>query len=1027
MASEISIRKIEQTCFFIQEGDLKNLIKIHIFNDRDSIDVDLLVHLGSNFYKISLGPLKKGENIYDVYLPDTRENIEAEFSICDSLGNVLANTTINLEPKKHWVIYLVQYSHHDLGYTDIPQNVLDEYIGFYDLIIQYCDKTEDWPNDVKFRYQVEQLWSFLHYLQTQPKDKTEKLLNLVKNGRIGISALFGNEVTGLLGHEEIIRLLYPAFMLKRTFGVSTEVAELNDVPGLSWGLATSLSGSGVKVIAPLLPRWYYGNYTPFWDEDRVTNGKEPAAFWWESLSGNKVLFWYQNIEFGVNTGFNESYEKAFNKLPKLLKMLEERNYPFDILLIRLTTGARDNSPPSLKQCTIAKEWNERWAYPKIVIATLGQFFEHLYRDYRSVLDGLPVFKGEIPDSDYPVGAASTMQATIVNRNAHDLIPTAEKFATIAHQMFGLPYPWKGHVEKAYQHNLLYDEHTWGLMCPFGPAQEASRIEKALHAHKAYSLAHDVLVKSLNRMVDEITLKDKGCYIIVFNSLPWKRTDVVRVQLMEPDPCGHPMFESEVADDKPVIILLSSPVLGRNVYHPDIGLFKKFFKLIDVETGEIINYQKVAIADPKMPVQYAADKVGVGKYEERFAYEIVFVAKDVPPLGYKVYRIEEEFEKKPLQAEANEEYVIENEFYRIEVEPNSGVVKSIYDKELGKELTDPDAPHGFGQITVRESDTYKQHSMEDIGVEKGFNGPVIKSIIIKGTVYGFPSVTEEIALYDGMKKIDINVRAFKDYTPLNEMYISFPFKVANPCFTYEGPNVIVEPLKDQFPGSHTCYYPVQHWVNVYDENEDFGVTWSSIDAHLAMFGRLYPLGVSFAHHGVTPPGYPNEELRVKKFEKGYIYSFILENNFRTNFYATQAGDFLLRYSLTSHKGSWKEEAAITHGWNSLNPLIPVFAEGGRKGMLSSKATSFLKIDPSNIILTTLKTSEDGKGLVLRLWETLGEKTKTKIELPFSKVDEACLTSIVEEEAKHIETLGNTITLTLNPFEVATVKIKVKHLI
>ncbi|MEM2930575.1 MAG: glycosyl hydrolase-related protein [Thermoproteota archaeon] len=1025
MTGGVFIRRIEQTCFFIQEDVLKNLIKIHIFNDEDSSDADLLVRLGSNIYKIALGPLKKGEGIYDVYIQDARENTEAEFSICDPLGNILASSKINWEPKKHWVIHLVQYSHHDLGYTDIPQNVLDEYIKFYDLIMKYCEETEDWPDEVKFRYHVEQLWSILHYLQTQPRDRVEKLLKLVRNGRIGISALLGNEVTGLLGHEEIIRLLYPAFMLKRTYGVSAEVAELNDVPGLSWGLATSLSGSGVKVIAPLLPRWYYGKHTPFWDEEKVTGGREPTAFWWESLSGGRVLFWYQNIEFGVNTGFNESYGKALEELPKLLKTLEEKNYPFSILLIRLTTGARDNSPPSLKQCVIAREWNSRWVYPKIVISTLDQFFKHLRKDYWAVLDRLPVFKGEIPDSDYPVGATSTMQATIVNRNAHDLIPAAEKIATIADQMFGLPYPWKEHVEKAYQHNLLYDEHTWGLMCPFGPAQETSRVEKTLHAYKAYCLAHDVLVKSLNRIVDEITLEEKGCYIIVFNSLPWVRTDIVRVQLLEPDPCGHPMFEAEVAGDKHVTVLLSSPVLGRNVYHPPVELFKKPFKLLDAETGETINYQRAVVTSSETPVQYAADKASVGKYEERFAWEIVFVAKDVPPLGYKVYKIvEEENADTPLQGEADEEYVIENEFYRIEVEPDSGIVKRICDKELKRELVDPDASHGFGQIIVRESATFMRHPVEDIRVEKGFNGPVIKSIIIKGSARGFPLIVEEIVLYKGVKKIDLNIRISKDSTPLNEMYVSFPFKADNPRFTYEGPNIVVTPIEDQFPGSHTCYYPVQHWVNVCDENEDFGVTWSSIDAHLVMFGGLYPLGVSFAHHGVTPPGYPSEELRVRKFEKGHIYSFVLENNFRTNFYATQTGDLLLRYSLTSHKGGWREGTAMTHGWNSTNPLTPVFAEGGRKGVLSSKSSSFLRINPSNIIVTTMKTSEDGEGFVLRLLETLGKETKTSINLPFPTVEEACLTNIVEEEIKHLEVSGKTITLTLKPFEVATVKIKTR---
>lgn len=1022
--NKVYIRNIEQTCLFIRDDSLKNLVKIVIFNDGFPIYSDLQVSWDAHNYKTSLGLLKTGEAVYDVYIPDIREYTQVRFSICDSTGNILSEMIIDWKPKRHWTIYLVQYSHHDLGYTDIPQNVLNEYVGFYDLIIKFCEETDDWPKDVKFRYQVEQLWSLLHYLRTQPKEKVEKLMSLIRRNRIGVSVLLGNEVSGLCGHEEIVRLIYPAYKLKKIYGVPIEVAELNDVPGLSWGLATALSGSNVKVIAPLLPRWYYGSYTPFWDESKVSAGKPsvfPTAFWWETLNGDRILFWYQDIGFAGNVGFNENYDKILENLPKLLDILEEGDHPFDSVLVRLVAGHRDNSPPSLKQCTLAMEWNSKWAYPKIVTSTLNDFFKHLIENYKHILDRLPVFRGEIPDSDYPVGATSTMQATIVNRNAHDLIPSAEKFATIADLLLGLQYPWKDYIENAYEHSILYDEHTWGLCCPFGPAQEASRVEKTLHAYKAYSLAYDVLVKSLNRLVDGVSLPEEGYYIIVFNSLPWKRTDIVRIWLLEPDPCGHPMYESKAG------VLLSGPVLGRDFYHPPVELFERPLKVIDLETGKEIAHQKIIMSDPKTPIPYAADRVGVGSYENRFICGVAFIAEDVPPLGYKVYKIEELEEEKLTQYEHEsiESYAIENEFYRIVVDPKSGVIVSLYDKELERELVDLNAPHGFTQIVVRESGTLKQYPMRDVRVRRGFDGPVMKSIIVEGAAHGFPSIVEEIVLYNGIKRVDFNFRILKDFTPLLELYVAFPLKVDKPHFTYEGPNIVVTPPRDQFPGSHTCYYSIQHWVNVYDDAEDFGVTWSSIDAHLAMLGGLWPVGVSFAHHGVTPPGYPSKELRVEEFRKGYIYSFVLENNFRTNFYMTQIGDLLVRYSLTSHRGNWRNDMTMKHGWNVSNPLIPVFVEGGREGILPSKACSFCEIDAPNIVVTTIKPSEDGGGVTTRLWETIGKETKVTIKLPYLRIEEACLTNLVEEELKPIETLGNTVTLTMRPFEIATLKLKVKN--
>jgi len=1027
MKGMINFKNIEQTCLFINEGGLKNLVKITVFNGGKSVKATLSVSWGLNIYKTSLGVLKKGESVHYIYIPDIRENADIRFTIHDDDDNLLAEKVVKWRPKRRWLIYLVQYSHHDLGYTDMPQNVLNEYVDFYDSIIRYCEETDDWSEEVKFRYQVEQLWSFLHYIKTQPRVKVEKLINLVRDGRIGISALLANEVSGLCGHEEIIRLIYPASRLRKAYGFSVEVAELNDVPGLSWGLATVLSGAGVKVIAPLLPRWYYGRYAPFWDESKIVAEMPPsfpAAFWWRSLNGDKILFWYQGIGFARDVGFNESYDRVLENLPKLLDTLEEKGYPFDAVLIRLTGGDRDNSPPSLRQCTVAREWNGKWAYPKVIVSTLDDFFRYIMENYGDVLNELPTFRGEIPDSDYPVGATSTMRATIVNRNAHDLIPSAEKFATIADLLLGLPYPWREYVDKAYEHSLLYDEHTWGLCCPFGPAQEASRAEKTLHAYKAYSLAHDVLVKSLNRIVDGINLSGKGYYIVVFNSLPWSRTDVVRLQLLEPEPCGHPMFEVKVGGEKHTTVLLSSPVLGRHPYHPPAELFEKPFRIVDLETGREVIHQKVVVSDPKTPIPFAADRVGVGRYESRFACEVVFVAEDVPPLGYKVYKIEEVEEGRHSQGKSGEPYVIENEFYRVEVDPDSGVVVSLYDKELDQELVDATAPHGFGQIVVRESDTSKQYLMENLRVRRGFDGPVMKSIVVEGSAYGFPAIVEEIILYNGVKKVDFSVRVLKDSTALLELYVAFPFKIDKPRFTYEGPNIVVTPPRDQLPGSHTCYYPVQHWVDVYDEEKGFGVTWSSIDAHLVMLGGLWPVGVSFAHHGVTPPGYPSRKLRVKEFKKGHVYSFVLENNFRTNFYMTQTGDILLRYSLTSHRGDWRGGVAMKHGWGASNPLIPIFAVGDGKGVLPAEICSFCEVDQPNILVMALKPSEDGGGITIRLWEALGRETMVRVKLPLLRIEEAYLTNLVEEELKPVEASGDTVTLTVKPFEVATLKLKTR---
>ena len=123
---------------------------------------------------------------------------------------------------------------------------------------------------------------------------------------------------------------------------------------------------------------------------------------------------------------------------------------------------------------------------------------------------------------------------------------------------------------------------------------------------------------------------------------------------------------------------------------------------------------------------------------------------------------------------------------------------------------------------------------------------------KGSVAGCPSWTRDVTLYHTLKRIDVSLRILRDSTPNVELYLAFPFRVPEPRFRYEASGTVIEPLRDQMPGTVTDYYAIQHWVEV--RNSDLGVVWGAVDAPMVEFGGLWPGYVSGAHHGVTPPGY-----------------------------------------------------------------------------------------------------------------------------------------------------------------------------
>jgi hypothetical protein len=252
-----------------------------------------------------------------------------------------------------------------------------------------------------------------------------------------------------------------------------------------------------------------------------------------------------------------------------------------------------------------------------------------------------------------------------------------------------------------------------------------------------------------------------------------------------------------------------------------------------------------------------------------------------------------------------------------------------------------------------------------------------------------------------------------------MYFAYPFNIDNPKIKFEATGSLITPMEDQIPGSNTDYYALLHWANVSEDS--FGVTWSSVEAHLAEFGDLWPGYLSGAHHGVTYPGYGHEFLKHGEIKKGFIYSYVMNSNYRTNFQPVQVSDMLFRYSFTSHKSGWLEGKARDFGWGVQNPLIPVFMKGKRDGALP-RSKSFCNIDKPNVHLIAMKIAEDEDGIILRLMETEGTETTVTVTLPFANIREAYRTNPVEENMRLLSSQRNTVTTPIKAFEICSVRVK-----
>ncbi|MDO9464419.1 MAG: glycoside hydrolase family 38 C-terminal domain-containing protein [bacterium] len=1015
----LNIVSIKPTAFFKRKKDkIVQLVYITIKNTGKRINATLNVKAGSMNIKINFGLIEPKEKTYQIHIPEINKPINAEFIIFVD-GKAQDKQSVKWEPQKHWEFYIVHHSHHDLGYTNLPSDTLIEYNNYIDDVLKFCEKTNKFPKESRFKYVFEQAWSVANYVKSRPKYVVSKLIKYIKEGRIEVPVFFANEITQYCSHEELVRLMYPSFKLKQKYEIPIYSGAMCDMQGLSWGIPKVLAGAGIKYFTANLQRWYSYRSDgkkvpiPYWDESKVIPANIPGIFKWEAQDGSQVIFWYDSGRLGI-----WSCQQLFEVISNKIELLNKQNYPFNIIRYTATGADRDNSPPTMNISRIAKEWNKKWVYPKLIMSTNHDFFNQIEKKYDK---NLPVFRGEIPDTDYPIGPLSTAKETGINFITHSLLNQAEKFAAIASIVSNYTYPGK-EIEDAYDNTILYDEHTWGLGQVAGPGHDGNWSEKSNYAYRASALAHNILSKSLNKITDEIKIADDGYHINIFNSLSWKRTDLVRMLFCDHTPCESSLY-LKYSEDKSYYSPAGCRAIGRPIINLPIELIEKKFKIIDLETKQEVPFQIIKLKSPQDPLPYAAHRYALGEVNPAERFELIFVAENVPPMGYKTYQIMPIKDKQGFSSSiCIGKTILENRFFKIKIDTDTGSIMSIYDKELQREIVDKETKHKVNQLIVRYSKTHQENYLKNVKIQEGENGPICGSVRIFGEGVGCPQVSQEILIYDNIKRIDFNNKILKDSTSFLEVYFAFPFHVENPKLKFEGANSVIEPLKDQLPGSNSDYYVMQNWAKVY--NRDMSITLSSAESHVIEFGGLWPGYVSYAHHAVTPPGYGHQFKKYGEFKKGHMYSYVLSNNFQTNFQPVQVGEILSRYSITSEKNSAGDIKSRNFGWEINNPLKSVCIVGKKEGRLEKNKT-FCTIDKPNVSVLTLKRAENnGNDLIVRLIETEGKKCNAKLTLPSISIREAYQSNLVEENEKEIR-VGvdkHKVAVTIKPFGIITLRIR-----
>jgi hypothetical protein len=356
-------------------------------------------------------------------------------------------------------------------------------------------------------------------------------------------------------------------------------------------------------------------------------------------------------------------------------------------------------------------------------------------------------------------------------------------------------------------------------------------------------------------------------------------------------------------------------------------------------------------------------------------EVCALVKDVPPFGYRVVDLGWPSSWGGGGVQPEKGSVIDSRFYRVEFDPAGGIT-SIRDKELDRELVDAKAPYRLNQYVYVAGGKGTRIVMDPNGPQPQLKispaqGPAKlqrmrlpglgEMMRVETSGVMAPRITSEIFVWDAVKRIDITNRLTKTETYDKEaVYFAFPFAAEQPTFRYEAPAAIVNANKDMLPGACLDWFTVQHFVEV--SGRDATIAWATPDAPLVCLQDI--------NRGKWQTKLP--------LTTGHLYSYALNNYWHTNYLAGQGGAFTFRFAITSRPKT-DNVASTQFGWAVSNPLVGSRIEANPQASLPADPTSLISVAEPNVIVVGTKQADQGKGLIVRLWELSGKATTAHVRL------------------------------------------------
>jgi alpha-mannosidase len=364
-------------------------------------------------------------------------------------------------------------------------------------------------------------------------------------------------------------------------------------------------------------------------------------------------------------------------------------------------------------------------------------------------------------------------------------------------------------------------------------------------------------------------------------------------------------------------------------------------------------------------------------------DLAFLAANVPGLGAKRYFVSAGAPLSSGHARVRENG-LDNGVLSATVDPGSGAVASLrWSNGQELELVDPGRYSGLNHyLYVAGRNPAAAAGPSGIRISPCERGPLVASLSVESDAPGARSLRREVRLCDGRARLDFADLLDKEKVRTKEgVHIAFPFCVPDGTVRVDAGWAFVRPGADQLPGACRDFFCAQNSVDI--SNQDYGVTWTPLDAPLVEVGEITD---------ETPAAGGVRVWRRMISPSELLFSYAMNNYWHTNYKADQEGPVNLRYVVQPHAG-FDTSVAKKLGLEAERPLIPVLADETRPVPACP-----LAIAPGPFVVTSLKPSADGLAWMMRVFNAGSCPAELRLSGPLVDRGRIYLSDLGENKAK-----------------------------